>query len=108
MEQQVMELRQQLAEAEHNTVLAATFGKQLLEKNQLLEAKQEALEQDKHCLALKLEASVRMEQSLVQEVEALREQQGHQVEAMEAQAAHTHDQNLQRHSRKVGEEGRHS
>lgn len=41
MEQQLSELKQQLAEAEHNTVLAATYGKQLLDRNNELEGKLE-------------------------------------------------------------------
>lgn len=61
----------------------------------------QSLEQEKHCLSLKLEASVRMEHSLVQEVEQLREQQSHQIEVLAAQAAHSHDQDLQKHTKKV-------
>ncbi|KAK8382598.1 hypothetical protein O3P69_015435 [Scylla paramamosain] len=101
MEQQVSELKQQLAEAEHNTVLAATYGKQLLDKNHELEAKLETLEQEKHCLSLKLEASVRMEHSLVQEVEQLREHQTHQIAALATQAAQNHDEELQKHTKKI-------
>lgn len=41
MEAEVSQLRQQLAEAEHNTVLAATYGKQLLEEKIKLEEKLE-------------------------------------------------------------------
>lgn len=41
MEAEVSQLRQQLAEAEQNTVLAATYGKQLLEEKNKLEAKLE-------------------------------------------------------------------
>lgn len=46
MEAEVSQLRQQLAEAEHNTVLAATFGKQLLEEKDKLEEKLEVLDAD--------------------------------------------------------------
>ena len=61
----------------------------------------QVLEQEKHCLSLKLEASVRMEHSLMQEVEQLREHQTHQIEALAARAAQNHDQELQKHNKKV-------
>lgn len=61
----------------------------------------QALEQEKHSLSLKLEASVRMEHSLVQEVEQLREHQTLQIAGLAAQAAQSHDEELQRHTRKV-------
>lgn len=46
MEAEVNQLRQQLAEAEQNTVLAATYGKQLLEEKEKLEEKLEVLDTD--------------------------------------------------------------
>lgn len=46
MEAEISQLRQQLEEAEHNTVLAATFGKQLLEEKDKLEEKLEVLDAD--------------------------------------------------------------
>ncbi|XP_050687632.1 protein Spindly-B-like isoform X1 [Eriocheir sinensis] len=101
MEAEVSQLRQQLAEAEHNTVLAATFGKQLLEEKDKLEEKLEALEQEKHCLSLKLEASVKMEQSLVAEVEQLREQQSCQLEVLTRTTQAAQTQKLEKHFKKI-------
>ncbi|MPC69884.1 hypothetical protein E2C01_064117 [Portunus trituberculatus] len=62
MEQELSELKQQLAEAEHNTVLAATYGKQLLDKNKELEAKLEILDLESIVGSQRLEITQKIEE----------------------------------------------
>ena len=52
---------------------AAEYGKTLLEQNMELEAEKEAALQEKHELALKLQAKAGVEAALVGELEAVRE-----------------------------------
>ncbi|KAK4302956.1 hypothetical protein Pmani_024984 [Petrolisthes manimaculis] len=100
----IEELQRQLKEAEHNSVLAATFGKQLLQENHDLRAKvedtqkkMEILEQEKHCTSLKLETKLKTENTLTLELEQLREQ----IESITAETTRTKEQALQKYTKKV-------
>ncbi|XP_042243227.1 protein Spindly-B-like [Homarus americanus] len=106
------ELQQRLKEAEKNTILAATYGKELLEENHELHTKLEnvikeyatkieAMEQEKYSLSQKLETHLHTERSLALELEQLREQHNIQIESMEAKATLNHDHEHQQHVKKV-------
>ncbi|XP_071517718.1 protein Spindly-B-like [Panulirus ornatus] len=106
------ELQQRLDEAEKNTITAAMYGKQLLDENHELHTKLEdtikeyaamieVLEQEKHCIGLKLEAKLQTEHSLAREIELLREQQNQQIQSLVAKATQCHEQELQKNAKKV-------
>ncbi|KAG7157341.1 Spindly-B-like [Homarus americanus] len=106
------ELQQRLKEAEKNTILAATYGKELLEENHELHTKLEnvikeyatkieAMEQEKYSLSQKLETHLHTERSLALELEQLREQHNIQIESMEAKATLNHDHEHQQHVKKM-------
>nr|XP_045601389.1 protein Spindly-like isoform X2 [Procambarus clarkii] len=104
------DLQQRLQEAEKNAILAATYGKQLLEENHDLHTKLEdtfkesttkieELQQQNHCISLKLEAKIAIERSLSQELEHLRAQHKQELSSQ----ARSHGQEILKHTKKVSE-----
>ncbi|XP_047493121.1 protein Spindly-like [Penaeus chinensis] len=110
----IAELQQRLEEAEKNTIMAATYGKQLLDENHELHTKLEEtikeyaikieeLEQEKHCVTLKLEAKLQTERSLALELEQFRDQHSHQIKSAVEQATKEHAQEMNKQSKKTTE-----
>ncbi|XP_042878974.1 protein Spindly-like [Penaeus japonicus] len=110
----IAELQHRLEEAEKNTIMAATYGKQLLDENHELHnkleetireyaTKMEELEQEKHCVTLKLEAKLQTERSLALELEQLRDQHSHQIKSAVEQTNQEHNQEMSKHLKKITE-----
>lgn len=108
----INQLKLRLKEAEKNTIMAATYGKQLLDENHELHSKLEetikeyslkieALEQEKHAVTLKCETKVQNERSLIHELEQLREEQASYCKSSLAEASHNSEKEIQKLNKMV-------
>ncbi|XP_076047126.1 protein Spindly-B-like [Oratosquilla oratoria] len=107
----IAELQRKLAATEENNVLAAMYGKQLLEENQSLHEqledtikeyaqKLEALEQEKYSINLHLESKTNIEKSLMFELEQLREL-NNELKSSQEEMTEKHQKDMSTHVQKV-------
>ncbi|CAL4201061.1 unnamed protein product, partial [Meganyctiphanes norvegica] len=110
--EKISSLKRRLDESEQNTMLAAKYGKELLESNSELHKqmeemltehnkKIEVLVQENHSLGLKLENKIQNERSMTLEIESQREHHEKMIKEKEETAEQAHQNDINKYTKKV-------